>query len=432
MKKGKKILKSKTPKVCVTYIFLILGNLMIIPYFVIKFIDRSTINFLDLLVIFLGILFVIPGMMSFISYIIVYENGVKVRKSLSRVEIFSYFIPKFIPYEQIEAVIIEKGNSLSIQLVNDVYNVEISWILNYKDIMNEITQRISPTKIKQKDVILINKTKITLIKQNREFYGRYNSPLIWTFPEDGKMQITCYGLGTIQDPIIIDNSLNLPKRVSIKNYKLYFNFKSLQIVKLYLENCENFAFSNCEIGLIRMSSCSDITFIECNIPRDLKLKECQNVTFEKCLIRKTILFKSNDVSLKNCIIIRLTDWMSKNDAYELNKIKELRTNVKQEKFFKRNSMNKNEIKRNRFKVKKLFPRGFKVLITDKYFLISMNFIIFYSIGLFLLVDFKSKGHELGLLSFFPCLFFIFILMLFIMAVIDENYYKIKFRIMNKD
>jgi len=433
MKKGKKILKSKTPKSNgIVSIFLIFGGILIIPYLILKISEflnppyHCTFSFLDFIIFFLGFLFLLPGMMNFISYIIIYENGVKVRKPPNIAEFLSYLIPKFIPFEQIEKINIEKielpkssiDHSLSIQLKDDVFNVDIFWILNYKDIENELISRISAQKIRQKPIERPKgTTRITFIKQNREYYGRSIVPLRWTFPEDGKFQLDCYGSGSKQDPIVIDNSLHLSKRVSIKDYKLYFNFKNLQIIKLYLEHCENFTFSNCEMDLIRMSSCSNIKFMECSIPRDLKLKECQNITIDKCLIKKAIVFKSQDIVLKNCFIIHLTDWMSKNNIYESNKIKELRTNVKQETHNKRNSLSENEIKRTRYRLSKLFPMGFKVLITEKYFTLSMIFVVFFSIGLWY-----------NPIFFNPFLLYFFICLLFILAAIDDYYYKFKFKI----
>lgn len=447
MKKGKKILRSKTPKNCDGCIFLIFGGIFIVPYVTLKIFEllnptyRFTFSFLDFSMILIGVLFLLPGVTNFLSYIVIYENGVKVRKPLNIAEFLSYLIPKFILYDQIEKVNIEKiqlpkrskDHAISIQLKHDVFSIEISWILNYNEIVNELTHRVSTQKIKQK---LIEKPKyktmITFTKQNREYHGRFSNPSTWTFPEDGKIQIDCQGSGSTLDPIVIDDSLHLPKRVSIKDYNLYFSFENLQLIKLYIENCENFTFSNCEIDLIRMNSCSNIKFIECSIPRDLKLKECQNINFEKCLVKKAIVFKSDDNTLKDCLIIQLSVWMSKNNIYESNKIKELRTNVKQETFNKRNSESKNEIKRKQFKTKKLFPMGFKVFITDKYLWISIFFLVFYIIGLFSILDLISKGQDTGfLVAVYPYLFYVFILLLIIIGTIDEYYYKFKFKIINE-
>ena len=80
MKKGKRILKSKTPKFCGAYIFLIFGGSLIIPYLILKTLEllnqphRFTFSFLDFSMMFLGILCLLPGMMIFISYIIIYEK----------------------------------------------------------------------------------------------------------------------------------------------------------------------------------------------------------------------------------------------------------------------------------------------------------------------------------------------------------------------
>lgn len=447
MNKGKKILKSKTPNFIANYVVLMVGGGFVVPTVIFWIIDALnppylfTFDFFEFFLLFMGLFCFIFGVEIFLSYVIVYENGVKVRKPLELAEFFSYIIPKFILYEQIDKVSIEqvklrkrsKDKVLSIQVKGDVYSIETSWILNYKDIERELTSRVSSSKIKQKPIEKPKGiTSVTFIKQNREYHSRSSVPLKWTFPEGGKFQIDCRGSGTLQNPIIIDNSLNLPNRVSIKDYNLHFNFKNLQLTKLYVENCKDFTFSNCEIDRIRMSSCSNINFTECSIPRELKLKECKNFNFKTCLIRKATVFKSNDIGLKDCLIIRLTDWMSKNNIFESNKIKELRTNVKRESYNKRTSLIKNEIKKEKYRLKELFPMGGKVLIRDKYFLISMAFVVIFAIGLFLVIDSISKGYDVGPWGdIFPYIHYIFILLLIIMAAIDEYYYKFKFKSMTR-
>jgi len=97
-------------------------------------------------------------------------------------------------------------------------------------------------------------TRITFIKVIRAFYGRGQKPPKWTFPEDGKVHIYCNGSGSIQDPIVIDNSSHIPKRVSIRDYNFLFNFENLNLNKLLIDGCENFSLFNCEIDRLRLIS----------------------------------------------------------------------------------------------------------------------------------------------------------------------------------
>ena len=444
LNKGKKILKSKTPKCFMGYFTLILGGILIIAFINLKLFEifnpaySFTFSYVDFIMIFLGVLILLSGLSNFFSYVIIYENGVKVRKPPNIAEFLSYLIPRFILFKQIVKVYtdassltkIPKKGTISIQLIDDVYHINVSWILNSKDIVNELTARIST---QNKGDNLKDSTRISFIKQNREFYGRYSVPPVWSFPEDGIIELDCYGVGTMQNPVIINNLLPLPKRVSIKNYSLFFKFENLSLKKLYLEHCENFNIMNCEIDLIRMNSCTNINFSECRIPRELKLKECRNVRFERCLIRKAIVFKSNDIVIKNSLIIHLSNWMSKNNIYESNNIKELRTNVKQETLHKQNNIINNIIKRKYYKLKKLFPTGLKVLLIDKFFLTSMVFIVFYSIGSFLILSYNSTGQEIGFWGYvYPQFIFLFIALLYAMYFFQEYYYKIKFKIVKKN
>ena len=273
-------------------------------------------------------------------------------------------------------------------------------------------------------------TRITFIKVIREFYGHLRKPPKWTFPEGSKVHIYCNGSGSIQDPIVIDNSLHFPKRVSIRDYNLHFTFKNLSLRKLFIDGCENFSFFNCEIDRLRLISCSNIKFAGCRIPRDFRLKECDNINFKGCLVRDSIVFKSNGIVIEDCVVIQLTDWMSKNNIFESNKIKKLRTNTKQETFDERNFLSKNDIKKLQFRLKELFPTGPKVLIKNKYFWITVLFDSMFFIGLFLTIDLNLKGYDIGYWDeVYPGLLFGYIALLFIMAIIEEFYHKFKFKIM---
>jgi hypothetical protein len=274
-------------------------------------------------------------------------------------------------------------------------------------------------------------TRIRFIKVNREFYGPYLKPPKWTFPEVRKVHIVCSGSGSIQDPVVVDNFLHLPKRVTIRDYNLHFTFKNLSLRKLLIDGCENFSFFNCEIDRLRLISCSNIKFAGCRIPRHFRLKECDNINFKGCLVRDSIIFKSNDIVLEKCVVIQLTEWMSKNNIFESNKIKELRSNTKQETFEKRSFLSKNDIKKQQFRLKELFPMvGPKVLIRSKYFWITVTYNVLSFIGFFLIIDLNSKGYDIGYWDeVYPGLLFGYIPLLFIMATIEEFYHKFKFKIM---
>jgi hypothetical protein len=171
-------------------------------------------------------------------------------------------------------------------------------------------------------------------------------------------------------------------------------------------------------------------FVGCRIPRDFRLKECDNINFKKCLVRDSIVFKSNGIVIEDCVVIQLTDWMSKNNVFKSNKIKKLLTNTKQETFDERNILSKNDIKKLQFRLKELFPMGPKVLIRSKYFWITVAYIVPSFIGFFLIIDLSSKGYDIGYWDeVYPGLLFGYIPLLFIMATIEEFYHKYKFKIM---
>jgi hypothetical protein len=438
-RRGKKLLKSSISGG--TNIFLIIAEMFfgmdIIFHFTIIINPPFVFTPIGLLLIVYGITFLLAGMMNYLTYITVYENGVKVRKS----RLVPYLIPRFIPFEQIEDVTIDKvkvrkkkiEHALTLQLKNDAFSIELNWIKNHKDIYQELTKAISFHKTKKfHNEIPINTTNVKFIKQEFKYSGRFGSSLIWTFPEDGSFQVTCHGSGSHTNPVIIDDSLILPNRISIKDYNLYFIFNSLHLKRLYLEHCENFSFSECEIDLIRMISCKNLLFVNCSVPRDLKLKECQNVTFENDLIRKQILFKSSSINLKNCIVIRLTSWMSKSNVYESNNIKFLRSNVKQDTFIDKNKVLGNNIRNQQFQVKKLFFDGPKSIIRNIPFWALIAYIIFTVIWLLIFAFLIENGYDVILwVMIFPFQLLFFVAFMIFTYLIHEYYYKFTFRRLKK-
>jgi hypothetical protein len=81
----------------------------------------------------------------------------------------------------------------------------------------------------------------------------------------------------------------------------------------------------------------------------------------------------------------------------------------------------------------LFPMGLKVFLIDKFFLTSMVFIAFYSIGLFLILSYNSTGQEIGFWGYiYPNFIFLFIALLYAIYFFQEYYYKLKFKIMKKN
>lgn len=140
---GKKILKGKTLRHWTLMTFFLGGLILILGWLWIKIYLISKqiypFNITDYFLI-AGFAFFWVGMRVMISYIKVYEKGVKVRWN----SWVKYIFTRFIPYHQIYDVYL-KGKSyphLIIQLENEQVVVPTILIKNYRDIVKEITNHI--------------------------------------------------------------------------------------------------------------------------------------------------------------------------------------------------------------------------------------------------------------------------------------------------
>ena len=271
--------------------------------------------------------------------------------------------------------------------------------------------------------------KFTIIQQRVVPPSRYSIPDLWFFPDSKEIQIDSSGMGTKLDPIVIDNSSPIPKRFTIRNNKLHIHAKNIKSKKLGLDISENITFENCEFSQVRLLCSSNIKFESTIISSDIRLRECENIALENCFIKKIIQLKSKSCNFKECYIVQLRDFMSKNNNYEKNRIGFLETNVKEASFNDRNVLKDNNIKKFNYRLKQLFLIGPKALISDKMFWSLAIFLIFFCLGLFLYLDYiKNNITLLYLFLYSP---FIYIAILFFYVYIYEWYYRIKLRILSK-
>jgi hypothetical protein len=143
--KGKLIQKGKVQRHWIYKGLLFFGSGFLLGWLLLKIVlilgQQFLFNLSDFYFI-IGLLFFLFGMEDFVSYIRVYENGVKVR----RTGILNYFITRYIPYDQIIHVYIrlEGFHALSLQLKGEEVAKHIRLVNNYKEIMEAISERINP------------------------------------------------------------------------------------------------------------------------------------------------------------------------------------------------------------------------------------------------------------------------------------------------
>ncbi len=141
---GKKILKGK-PLRHWTFMGLFIGGILLMTSWLgIKILLISQhyfpFNFTEYF-LFAGFLFFWFGMKTLVSYIQIYENGIKVRSN----GIFNYIRTRFIPFSQITEIHLEgkRHPYLILQLKSEKVVVPTILIKNYKEVVKEISTRIT-------------------------------------------------------------------------------------------------------------------------------------------------------------------------------------------------------------------------------------------------------------------------------------------------
>ncbi len=215
------------------------------------------------------------------------------------------------------------------------------------------------------------------------------------------------------EPVVIDNSLPLPNRITIKDSDLNVNVNNISFAKLGFMTSKNIVVEDCNIDLLRMKSCSNITFISCIMTRDLKFKECQEIKFENCIIKKIVYVKSTEITFDHCYINKIKDWMSKNNQFISTSAKSLKTNVKEESFYVRNTLNQSQIKKIKFSLKKLRPSTFNILMKSLYTI--------YVIVLAIVFMFVDEIMESAMVLFY------ILFTLGIIEIIAEYGFKLKYK-----
>ena len=69
------------------------------------------------------------------------------------------------------------------------------------------------------------------------------------------------GIGSMLDPIVIDQIKTLPLVVKISRTRLYYNLKNLTIDKLTCRNAQNITIENCTIKHLKIEGCENLTLL---------------------------------------------------------------------------------------------------------------------------------------------------------------------------
>ena len=125
-----------------------------------------------------------------------------------------------------------------------------------------------------------------------------------------KLEIECSGTGTIEDPIIIDNSVQLPSSFEIEGSELYIHIKNLKLEHNFaISKSRNITIENCEFYHHTCLSSSNLIIKKCFFVNSL-FRLVENSEFQDSIFGRIAMEDFHDNIFKKCEIDRI-GWGSK-------------------------------------------------------------------------------------------------------------------------
>ena len=141
--------------------------------------------------------------------------------------------------------------------------------------------------------------RIKIYELRPKVYGRIN-----------KLEIECSGTGTIKDPIIIDNSVQLPSSFEIEGSELYIHIKDLKLEHNFsILKSRNITIENCEFYNLTCLSSSYLRINKCFFVNSL-FRLVENSEFQDSIFGRITMEDFHDNIFKTCEIDRV-GWGSK-------------------------------------------------------------------------------------------------------------------------
>lgn len=159
-------------------------------------------------------------------------------------------------------------------------------------------------------------------------------------PPSYKKHLDSREKGTINHPLIIDSSEQLPYRLRIENSESFITFQDCDIADLWLDSCQNIslknsylsglllkscqniAIENCKIDLNEVYNCSSLTYLNSTFETLSKIYSSQDVKIEKCSIKTLKLDQTENNTIRFCTIKKIKIKLSKNNVFEGNTMSE--------------------------------------------------------------------------------------------------------------
>lgn len=130
------------------------------------------------------------------------------------------------------------------------------------------------------------------------------------------------GLGTKDNPYIIESTEGLPRALIISKSLLNLSFKNCKLNRMRFKTCQNISFDGCELYTLVLSKCSRIEVKNVHFNRALVLKDCNNINIDYCAIPFLDMYLTFESSFKHCSIDEIDSSFSRGNLFEENEIPE--------------------------------------------------------------------------------------------------------------
>ena len=348
--KGKLILKSEPPKSKFALIFsLVFGaGLLYLGLINLSYLFSASSPFSVIFGLVLGLTFICmsfalmgTGIMYFISYLKIYEDGIVMREAT----LFVFLKKTFLPHEQVVDVVLQEGHTRSKRNFLIIYFKEYEpfWLrTEFLRNSEEIKQKVLEYKRGAGERF----TRLNFYKRCYHRHGGFSEILR---PKEFLAK------GTEDDPIVINRTVKVPRTCWMHNTERHIVFTGVTIPHLNLISCSNVRIENCRIKGIYIENGAQMELQGTTVRKKLSLKNIANSQFYQCNFNKLNLNKANNLDFKNTRIDSHFEYASKKNTFEDCKIEKLETNVKEDSFLGRNTLINTQIKEIIPKVKKKDP-----------------------------------------------------------------------------
>lgn len=157
-----------------------------------------------------------------------------------------------------------------------------------------------------------------------------------TYSEDQVKQLAIdlgwKGTGTNNDPLIIDNSSELPQRIMILNSSMFINIVERQFVSMVVDTCQNITFDKCTFEILGVLRSSHINVSQGDISL-LGLGRSSNNHFKECTIIKGFNLNNQSNIFSDCVFNKKSYKTFQKDFNKLGSLMNLSKIVKQFPYF---------------------------------------------------------------------------------------------------